>query len=112
MKVQPVEIHRIEKRALEVIWSDGLKHEIPSSALRIACPCATCREARGDQSHDAPLTTRKRSLKIVQNSLDQEISLERIWAIGNYAIGCEWADGHSTGIYPFDLLRALAARDN
>jgi DUF971 family protein len=28
-------------------------------------------------------------------------------AVGNYAIHIEFSDGHSTGIYSFDLLRTL-----
>jgi DUF971 family protein len=36
-------------------------------------------------------------------------SLERttVFPIGNYALGFTWSDGHSTGIYPFEYLRAL-----
>ena len=27
--------------------------------------------------------------------------------VGNYALNIEWSDGHRTGIYPWDMLRAL-----
>jgi DUF971 family protein len=30
-----------------------------------------------------------------------------IRAVGNYAIEFRWQDGHSTGIYSYDYLRAL-----
>ena len=32
----------------------------------------------------------------------------RVWAVGNYAIGVAFTDGHSTGIYSFERLRAMA----
>jgi DUF971 family protein len=31
--------------------------------------------------------------------------------VGRYAIGIGWSDGHDTGIYSFERLRALADRD-
>jgi len=34
-----------------------------------------------------------------------------ISSIGNYAITISWNDGHSTGIYAFELLRAFGVRD-
>jgi ATP-binding protein involved in chromosome partitioning len=33
-----------------------------------------------------------------------------ITSVGNYAITINWNDGHSTGIYSFELLRALGER--
>ena len=34
-----------------------------------------------------------------------------ITSVGNYAITINWSDGHSTGIYSFEYLRALGERD-
>ena len=31
--------------------------------------------------------------------------------VGRYALQFYWSDGHSTGIYSFELLRRLADRD-
>jgi ATP-binding protein involved in chromosome partitioning len=31
--------------------------------------------------------------------------------VGRYALGFDWSDGHNTGIYPFDRLRALCPCD-
>jgi DUF971 family protein len=30
--------------------------------------------------------------------------------VGSYGITIKWSDGHSTGIYSFETLRALAER--
>lgn len=119
----PVAIQRLTGEGLTgeglmVRWQDGSQATIPARLLRTHCPCANCRESRGEGSHDRPLsapavaaaesgTKKPRSLAIVQNSLQEELDLTEVWAVGNYAIGLRWADGHATGIYPFRLLREL-----
>ena len=40
---------------------------------------------------------------------DQE--LVHLDGVGNYAVAFTWADGHSTGIYSFRLLRKLCPCD-
>jgi DUF971 family protein len=103
----PLEIRRLESKGLRVTWQDGSVNELTSEELRKGCPCAECRELRGDQSHSKPLTGKKRSLVIVQNTIDQELALEEIWGVGQYAIGIRWGDGHNSGIYTFEYLREL-----
>ena len=109
---QPREIKRVEGKGLKIVWNDGAEHHLSSTALRKNCPCAGCREARGEgESHEKPLTGKKKSaLRIIENSMEQEIDLKRIWGIGQYALGIEWGDGHDTGIYTFELLRELGGR--
>lgn len=34
--------------------------------------------------------------------------LKNLQAVGNYAVQAEWGDGHNTGIYSWDILRAIA----
>ena len=34
--------------------------------------------------------------------------LARLETVGGYAVQPTWADGHTTGIYPFDYLRRMA----
>ena len=110
--VQPLEIRRIEGRGVVVRWSDNTTCELPSELLRRNCPCATCRESRGDLAHSAPLTPpapkKKSALAIVENSLEDEVKLTEVWVVGNYAVGMRWGDGHSTGIYTYDYLRELS----
>ncbi len=103
----PTEIRKLET-GIFMLWSDGTTTSISTEILRRNCPCASCREQRGDgESHAKPLTGKKRSLKIIESSLADELVLERIWSVGNYALGMSWADGHTTGIYPFGLLEEL-----
>lgn len=103
----PTEIRRDGTAGLTITWLDGAQTRIPSDVLRRECPCASCKEKRGDTSHAKPLTTKKRSLAIVESSLDQELTLQEIWGVGQYALGMRWGDGHDSGIYPFSLLREI-----
>lgn len=108
--VAPIEIERRANEGLKITWDDGKSGVISSRVLRLNCPCAGCRELRGDGgSHQTPLTPPKpRSLNIVQSSSEEETNLIKIWAVGQYALGLAWADGHDTGIYTFETLRELA----
>ena len=77
---------------------------------RRECPCAACKEKRGDTTQAKPLTGKKRSLAIVDSSIKEETALQEIWGIGQYALGMRWADGHDTGIYPFSYLYELGEK--
>jgi len=113
MKITPTEIRRLPGTGIKISWSNGLVHELSSTALRTNCPCATCREDRGDTSHARPISTdaapqKKRSmLTVIEHTATEQLDLTEIWGIGNYALGIAWADGHSSGIYSFEYLYEL-----
>lgn len=108
----PIEIKRLENAGILVKWSDLSETNIKSEHLRKNCPCATCNQARGDKSHAAPLTAGKSLLKIIEHTKDEEIDLKAVWAIGNYALGIRWGDGHDSGIYTYQYLRELVKYTN
>lgn len=110
MTQTPIEIKREGSTGLTITWRDGSVTTISSETLRRECPCAGCRERRGDTTHAKPLTGKKRSLTIVESSISEELTLLEIWGIGQYALGLRWADGHDTGIYPFSLLHELGTQ--
>lgn len=115
MNTVPIEIRRLEGAAIAIRWSDGLFAEIPGEALRRGCPCASCRELRGDTSHAKPLTTPAKpkkplGLAIVDSSIAEQTALTQIWPIGRYAIGMAWQDGHDSGIYTYETLREFSER--
>lgn len=90
----PVEINHVKKESkVRITWDDGHVGEYPEDYLRGYCPCALC------QGHEA--ATGPKFIPVPDARL-QEIS-----AVGNYAIEFRWHDGHSTGIYTYDYLRAL-----
>lgn len=103
----PSEIRRVPGKGLDITWNDGTLTALSAKTLRTLCPCASCKEARGDGSHEKPLTTKKRSLMVVEHTAEEELELKNVWGVGNYAIGIEWGDGHSTGIYTYDYLQSL-----
>jgi len=72
-------------------WDDDHVGEYSEEYLRGYCPCALC------QGHGA-----QRRFVSVPGATLQEIR-----TVGNYAIEFRWRDGHSTGIYTYDYLRAL-----
>ena len=63
--------------------------------LRLGCPCAACVDEMNARLRLDPAT------------VPLNIEPTRVWAVGNYAIGVAFTDGHSTGIYSFERLRAM-----
>jgi DUF971 family protein len=106
----PQEIKREGSTGLSITWRDGTTSHLSSEQLRRECPCAECKEKRGDTSHAKPLTGKKRSLAIVESTIAEETNLTEIWSIGQYALGIRWRDGHDSGIYTFEYLRELGHR--
>jgi DUF971 family protein len=94
--------------ALKITWSDGLESVLDSTRLRKACPCASCGEKRGDNSHSKPLGGGRSLLNVVSATISEETDLQRVWPVGNYALGISWGDKHDTGIYHYKLLRKLS----
>ena len=109
MGIKPIEIKRLGTTGIRIQWDNGSECSLNSEALRRACPCASCREARGEGSHEKPISppAKKSLLTVVSNSRDEELRLDNIWAVGQYAIGMQWGDGHTTGIYTYDYLHYL-----
>src|SRR5690348_6518094 len=97
--MRPVDIQPIGQE-LAIKWQDGSEDFISLEKLRRACPCAGCKGERDIMGNlykgpDRPLTPRAFELR--------SISL-----VGTYAVQPVWADGHNTGLYPFEYLRELA----
>jgi Mrp family chromosome partitioning ATPase/DUF971 family protein len=81
---------------VHIKWPDGFEAAISNHDLRGACPCAVC----VDEHTGEALLDKKR--------IADDIAVEAMQQLGNYAMGFSWTDGHTTGIYSWDLLRALA----
>jgi len=71
--------------------------EIQAVNLRKFCPCAVCIEER-----------QKQSVSYIPVFLQDQLIIKNINLIGNYGISLQWGDGHSTGIYEFDLLYRIS----
>lgn len=88
-------IRRRDARTLSVLWEDGGRNDFDVRDLRLACPCALCKEEMSGR----PLLDPK--------SVRADVTPRTLHSVGNYAITIVWSDGHSTGIYSFKHLRAL-----
>ena len=106
--MQPIEVKRIEGKGIELHYADGSRKTINLETLRKECPCAECREKRGDNSHAKPLIGKRKSLQVIEHTRDEAMNLQKIWPIGNYALGMSWGDSHDSGIYTYHYLASLA----
>ena len=86
---------RRDARTLSVLWEDGRQNDFDVRDLRLACRCALCVEEMSGR----PLLDPK--------SVRPDVIPRTITSVGNYAITVSWNDGHNTGIYSFERLRAL-----
>lgn len=92
----PTRIEQHDVRTLVIGWADGVESLIDVRALRLACGCANCI----DEWSGKPL--------LEPNNVPPDVAPRDIQSVGRYAIQIEWSDGHNTGIYPFERLRALS----
>jgi DUF971 family protein len=89
----PVTIDVQRDQGLILTWADGTSSRFGLVELRNHCPCAECRTQRERSSPVWPLASSPRPLRIVDAKL-----------VGAWGISITWNDGHSTGIYSWDLL--------
>lgn len=94
------------EEALTIRWQDGRESRYELQALRLQCPCAICRQKRGEPH--GPQLTGAAELPIVTTSELTPTSEARGFdPVGRYGIRIHWADGHEDGIYTFEMLRRL-----
>ena len=99
MQLVPVDIQLVGDE-LAIRWSDEQESYLPLQNLRLACPCAGCCGEPDALGHiDKPH---------VSYDAGRSFALRSYAVIGGYALQPTWQDGHSTGLYSFDLLRRLS----
>ena len=99
----PTRIEKTPEREILIEWSDGELQKIAFKALRDGCQCATCADAR---LKPAPETSGQ--LTVLTAAEAQPLDILEMRPVGNYAYNIRFSDGHTTGIFTFDLLRSLA----
>lgn len=92
---QSITLHQ-QSRVLEIGFSDGQEFKIPFELMRVYSPSA---EVQGHGPGQEVLQTGKREVGIV--------ALE---PVGNYAVQPTFSDGHSSGIFSWDLLYILGSK--
>ena len=95
-EAQPLKIVKIDNgKAIEVVWNyDEISH-IQSDTLWKNCPSAAGRRRRID-GRNYPQCS--------------ELRVTDVKPVGLYAVNLVFSDGHDRGIYPWSLLRELAAK--
>lgn len=88
-----------QRRQLTIGWADGHVSEYSFDGLRAVCPCVECKGGHAYMGGPPDPT-------IVRDAPASDLSLERVEAVGAYALQFFWSDGHSSGIYTWELLRA------
>lgn len=94
--VVPERIHRSD-REITIAWDGTHLSTYPARMLRLACPCATCRDEFTGRELLHP------------DSVPEDIGPAQVSLVGNYAIKILWSDGHDTGIYTYEYLLSLCA---
>ncbi len=90
-----IRAHQTEQ-ALELAWEGEPSTRVPYRHIRAECPCASCKdEWTGARILDP-------------DSIRPDLKLEGMEAVGNYAVRLSWNDGHSSGLFTWEVLRRLA----
>ena len=93
----PIEIRcNAERNSLNVRFDNGDYVEISAELLRVESPSAEV------QGHGPGQKQTPRNKK--------DITITNITAVGNYAVRLTFSDGHSTGIFSWDLLHDYGQR--
>ena len=94
-------MRRFERRDLDVVvsYDDDSEFTITYDDLRHACPCAKCSPLRN-------LDDTSKTLRRQVEALPKE--KPKVRTVGNYALGFEWSQGCSSGIYRFERIWDLA----
>jgi DUF971 family protein len=99
-----VKIHVSTNAGVDIAWADGHSSHYDFEFLREKCPCATCNDERlkkGEAGSAAPTTPSALPM------FKPKTKARGAQAVGQYAIKIDFSDGHSTGIYSFDMLRTI-----
>ena len=92
-----IKLHQAS-RVLELTFADATSFRLPYEFLRVFSPSA---EVRGHGPGQETLQVGKR-----------EVTIAEVEPVGHYAIRLKFSDGHDTGIYSWDYLYDLGARQD
>ncbi len=82
--------------AIQIQWDEaGHVGNFAARELRLACPCAECRE----EISGRPL--------LDPTAVPGDVRAVELRLVGAYAVHVTWSDGHATGIYPWSFLLAM-----
>ena len=83
---------------IHLTWQDGNTLSVRHYDLRANCHCALCVDEHSGRTRP-DLTT-----------IPADVRATEIRPLGNYALYIAWSDRHTTGFFPYRLIRRLASR--
>lgn len=90
-----IRLHQASRK-LEIVFDDGAHFHLPCELLRVYSPSA---EVRGHGPGQEVLQVGK-----------EDVNITGIDPVGLYAVKLSFTDGHDTGLYSWDYLYDLGAR--
>ena len=105
----PVSLKKTEDRFLVIEWSDGVEQTVSFRKLRDGCRCANCIDKRMEALNETADGQQKLSneLPVLSMAETMPLDIEQMHPVGNYAYNIHFSDGHSAGIFTFELLRSI-----
>ena len=94
-----VKVHVSTGKGMDIGWADGHHSHYEFAYLREHCPCAVCNDEHGHP----PAVSAPEPLPLYK----PRATARAASAVGHYAFQFDFSDGHSTGIYSFEYLRAI-----
>lgn len=91
-KPTEINLHRVSK-TLEIAFDDGSRFNLPCEYLRVNSPSA---EVQGHGPGQGTLQVGK-----------EDVNIDKIEQVGNYAVCLYFDDEHDTGIYAWETLYDL-----
>lgn len=89
---------QFDEKEIRLEWAGGERLSVRNRDLRVSCRCAVCvNEMTGE-------------LLLDEKQIPADIKAKEVTALGNYALGVKWSDGHSSGIYPYETIKKLALK--
>ncbi|NWF88777.1 MAG: DUF971 domain-containing protein [Ignavibacteriaceae bacterium] len=95
--MSPIKIKIIDHSHLLINWDDASETAVSLEMLRKFCPCASCSSERETNSKSF----------IPMFYLDQ-LKVQELKLVGNYALNIIWKDGHASGFYEYQYLKNLS----
>jgi DUF971 family protein len=102
---EPEHIAISKSKGIRIDWKDGHHSEFPLAFLRDECPCATCTGAHGTTPQKTEYSQPQSASPFKMYA--PTLKMLNVEQVGAYAIRIDWSDGHGSGIYSFDYLRAI-----
>ena len=91
----PMNMKSLDAKTLQIDWNDGHVSTYLFQFLRGSCPCAECvDEITGERI-------------VYPQDVPEHVRPQEARPVGRYAYQFFWSDGHSTGLYTYEYLRAI-----